>query len=101
MELAASYQGPEQKQHDVIYIPLPAVRKHGAYHAVKRGFDFVVSLVGLIVLLIPMVVIAICIVLDSPGGPIFKQERLGKTLHRRKCIDEGCVHDPELYRHRQ
>lgn len=79
MELAASYQGPAQKQHDVIYIPLPVVRKHGAYHAVKRGFDFVVSLVGLIVLLIPMLVIAICIVLDSPGGPIFKQERLGKN----------------------
>lgn len=37
------------------------------------------ALIGLIVLAIPMAIIALLIVLDSPGGAIFKQERLGKN----------------------
>lgn len=44
----------------------------------KRLFDFVVSLIGLIVLSPVMVVIALCIVADSKGGVFFRGERVGR-----------------------
>lgn len=46
-------------------------------HFFKRVIDLSISLCGIIVLLIPMVVIAIIIKLDSPGPAIFKQNRTG------------------------
>lgn len=48
------------------------------YIAVKRGFDIAVSFFGGIILLIPMLMIALAIKMDSPGEALFKQERLGK-----------------------
>ncbi len=48
------------------------------YGFVKRVFDIVVGVVALLVALIPSLIIGVCIVLDSPGEAIFKQERLGK-----------------------
>ncbi len=44
----------------------------------KRLFDFVVSLIGLIVLSPVMAVIALCIVTDSKGGVFFRGERVGR-----------------------
>jgi len=44
----------------------------------KRLFDFVVSLLGLIVLSPVMGVIALCIVTDSKGGVFFRGERVGR-----------------------
>ena len=44
----------------------------------KRLFDFVVSLLGLIVLSPVMGVIALCIVIDSKGGVFFRGERVGR-----------------------
>ena len=44
----------------------------------KRIFDFVFATFAGVVCLLPMVVIALMIRLDSPGPAIFKQERLGK-----------------------
>ncbi len=44
----------------------------------KRLFDFVVSLIGLIVLSPVMAVIALCIVADSKGGVFFRGERVGR-----------------------
>ena len=46
-------------------------------HFFKRVIDLFISLCGIIVLLIPMVVIAIIIKLDSPGPAIFKQNLTG------------------------
>ena len=43
----------------------------------KRIIDFIISLCGIIVLIIPMGVIAVIIKFDSPGPVIFKQERTG------------------------
>lgn len=43
----------------------------------KRVFDVIFSFLGLLILLVPMLMIALIIVVDSPGAPIFKQERLG------------------------
>lgn len=48
------------------------------YLTVKRIVDLLLSISALIVLLIPMVIIAIMIKIDSDGPAIFKQERLGK-----------------------
>lgn len=45
----------------------------------KRIFDIVFSLAALILCIIPMLIIAIIIKLDSPGPAIYKQERLGKN----------------------
>lgn len=54
------------------------VVKGGAFFLfVKRAFDIVLSLFGLMFLLLPMAVIAILIRLDTPGPAIYKQERLG------------------------
>lgn len=47
-------------------------------HAVKRIFDFVASLLGLIILSPLFIVIAIFIKIDSPGPVFFKQVRGGK-----------------------
>lgn len=46
---------------------------------VKRLMDIVLSLLGMVVLLIPMLIIAILIKLDSKGPVIYCQERLGKN----------------------
>ena len=55
------------------------VKSRPVYLAVKRGFDIVTALFAMIVLFVPMLVIALIIVLDSPGSALFKQERLGKN----------------------
>lgn len=48
------------------------------YEKAKRLFDIVVSLVLLLVLFVPMALVALIIVIDSPGAsPIYTQERLG------------------------
>lgn len=47
------------------------------YCFIKRLFDIVLSVFGILVALIPMVIISIVIKCDSKGPIIFKQERLG------------------------
>lgn len=44
---------------------------------IKRVLDFLIALIGLIILVIPMLVVAIMIKLDSKGPVIFKQDRIG------------------------
>ncbi len=46
---------------------------------IKRGFDFVLALIGLVVAALPMAVIALAVKLDSPGPVIFRQDRLGRN----------------------
>ena len=56
------------------------VHARGAYWRVRRAQDVVLSLLSLIVLAIPMLLVALAIVIDSPGaGPIFVQERVGRN----------------------
>ena len=50
-------------------------RKRGQL-ALKRGFDFVVALILLIILAVPMLIIAVMIRLDSPGPVFYRQERV-------------------------
>lgn len=47
------------------------------YSAVKRLIDIGMSLIGIVVLCLPMAVISVVIRHDSPGPVIFRQERLG------------------------
>ena len=50
------------------------------YGFFKRVFDVIFSVLGLIILFVPLLVIAVIIVIDSPGAsPIYSQERVGKN----------------------
>lgn len=44
---------------------------------IKRGLDWLLALLGLVMLWLPMLIIAAAIKLDSAGPAIYKQERLG------------------------
>lgn len=46
-------------------------------NVVKRVIDFILALIGLIILIIPMILVAIAIKIESKGPVIFKQDRLG------------------------
>lgn len=68
----------EERSADVIIqIAKPVLRQKRLYLITKRAFDIVCSFLGLLILAIPMMIIALIIIIDSPGAPIFKQERLG------------------------
>ena len=61
-----------------IEIERPNVFAGRTYFLIKRLFDIAFSFLGLIVLLVPMLLITVIVMIDSPGSPIFRQERLGK-----------------------
>lgn len=46
---------------------------------VKRAFDLIISFFGIVILLIPMLIIAISVKIDSKGPILFKQERIGRN----------------------
>ncbi len=51
-----------------------------SYRIIKRCFDIVTSLLGLVLLAIPLLVVMLIIVIDSPGAsPIYVQKRVGKN----------------------
>lgn len=66
------------KEAPIVIPPVKPANKP-VYMAVKRFFDVIISLFGGLVLLIPMLLIALWIRLDSPGPALFRQERLGKN----------------------
>lgn len=49
------------------------------YSFVKRAFDIVACSAALFILLIPIVIVAIKVKMDSPGPVIYSQRRLGKN----------------------
>lgn len=50
------------------------------YAFFKRSLDIILSFIGLIVLLIPLLMVALIIALDCPGAsPIYVQDRVGKS----------------------
>lgn len=59
-------------------VPVIKVEDKRFFLLVKRCFDVTASLAAGIVLLIPMLLIALAIRLDSEGPALFRQERLGK-----------------------
>ena len=53
------------------------------YLLVKRIVDILGSFLGLVLLFIPLLIVALIIVIDSPGAsPLFVQERVGKDGRR-------------------
>ncbi|MBR2723997.1 MAG: sugar transferase [Ruminococcus sp.] len=55
------------------------------YSFFKRFFDILVSFITLSVLIVPMLILALVIIIDSPGAsPIYSQERVGKNGKRFK-----------------
>ena len=50
-----------------------------AYFFFKRCFDIACSLVALIILIIPILIIALIIRIDSPGASIYVHRRIGKN----------------------
>lgn len=89
MAQICSEQICENKQNNVImpfeyrddehyYIEaLGEIPKKPVYSFVKRLFDIVCSMLGLIIMAVPMAVIAVIIKLTSPGRVLYSQERLG------------------------
>lgn len=60
---------------------------------VKRFLDIVCSILGLILMAIPMLIISIAIKIDSRGPVIFKSERVGKnkkpfTIYKFRSMDK-------------
>ena len=45
----------------------------------KRIFDFIFSIVGLLIFALPMLLIAAAVRLESRGGAIFRQRRVGRS----------------------
>jgi exopolysaccharide biosynthesis polyprenyl glycosylphosphotransferase len=61
----------------LIHVEIPQFE--GGKHVLKRALDIVVAGLALVVLAPVMLVIAVVVRLDSPGGAIFRQERVGKA----------------------
>lgn len=65
---------------------------------VKRGLDFVLSALGLVMLLPLLAILSAIIFLDDPGPVIFKQKRVGKDrklffCHKFRSMKMGAPHD--------
>lgn len=70
-------------------------------HFFKRIFDFILSLIGAIILLPVFLIVSIAIVIDDPGPVFFKQKRIGKNkkifwLHKFRSMK---VKTPDLPTH--
>ena len=47
-------------------------------NVVKRVFDIVLSLIGILIGAIPMLIVALLVKVESPGPILFRQDRIGK-----------------------
>ena len=66
-------------------IPMIHVKRKPVYSFFKRVFDIFASFIGLIVLFVPLLIVSLIIVIDSPGAsPIYVQERVGKNGRKFK-----------------
>ncbi|MBR3316774.1 MAG: sugar transferase [Atopobiaceae bacterium] len=55
-----------------------SVRANGAYvRGLKRAFDVGASLAAIVVSAVPLAVSSLAICVESPGAPLFRQERVG------------------------
>ena len=73
--LTAAPENKAEVKPTLVYIA-----KKPIYNFFKRVFDIFFSLTGLITLLVPFVIMALIIIIDSPGAsPIYWQERVGKN----------------------
>ncbi|MBN9612876.1 MAG: sugar transferase [Actinobacteria bacterium] len=76
--------GPRLALQQVDGLPLLRIRipsYEGGHYLLKRGFDLLVSSIGLLILLLMTPVLAVLIKLDSRGPVFFSQERVGRDGH--------------------
>ncbi|MGN6817486.1 MAG: sugar transferase [Sphingomonas sp.] len=73
-----------------------------AYRKMKRGIDLLLTLIVLPVLIVPMILVALLVKLDSKGPALFKQERMGyrgrpfmvwKFRTMRECTPQEAARD--------
>lgn len=76
--LPADQEKTERPRQEYVIEEVP-VKQKPFYLTIKRSFDIIASLLGLVVLCIPMLVIGIIVRATSPGPAIYSQERLGKN----------------------
>ena len=69
---------PTSSAKAVVHTPIE-VKPKPVYDFIKRAFDIVVSLICLTVGLPIYLLIALAIVIDDPGNPLFIQKRVGKN----------------------
>jgi len=77
-----SVAGPRIHTRPVEGLPLMHVelpQYSGPKHVLKRLLDIILSALALLVLLPVFAVLAVLIHKDSPGGVLFRQERIGRT----------------------
>lgn len=55
------------------------MNKKPIYEILKRGFDFFISFIAIFLLLIPFIIVAVLIKIDSKGPVLFIQKRYGKN----------------------
>lgn len=73
------------------------------YRVIKRMFDIIVALLATIAFLLPWIVLAVIIKIQSPGPAIYKAQRVGKdgkvfTLYKFRSmqVDSGAIHSTTL-----
>lgn len=64
-------------EHIEITLETVKLKKKLLYRFFKRLFDFILSLIGIVVCIIPMLIIALIVKLSSKGPAFYKQKRLG------------------------
>ena len=57
-----------------------------AYRGIKRTIDVVACLILIPILIVPMLLVALLIRLDSPGPALFRQERMGYQGHPFRVV---------------
>lgn len=89
-------------QDDMIIIDVEKhIKKRKMQFILKRFFDIILSLIGIIILSPVYLIITICIKTDSKGPAIFKQTRVGKdeknfTIYKFRTMIVGAEKKREL-----
>ncbi len=76
---------PDEYYDEFIRNFVPNKKRRLLYRFVKRSFDILVSLIGLILTSPIMLIIAIAVKCDSKGPVIFKQKRMGRGGKEFNC----------------
>ena len=82
-----------EKYLGVPIVKMPQNYENSLFAVYKRIFDVGVTLIGLIVLAIPMAIIALLIKLTSKGPIFFNQTRIGKDCNPFKFYKFRTMHD--------
>ena len=69
---------PAQFNNDSVKAYYDILSKRRGSIVLKRAFDIIVSLIVMIILIIPIIIISVCIKVNSPGPVFFRQQRVTK-----------------------